>query len=269
MVAPLAGDPEVASREADPLEAVLLQNPLGRNVVHERSRLEAVQAELAERNVSGFADRPRCQAAATEPLSDPEAEIRALKRTTHDVRQRHRPRDAIPVEDRERPNAIVLDPLPLAVNGEKVLLTIRLEGREERAVLDHKRNQLGCVLRLDRSDRHAAGLPGVPPAQRESPRIGGLLKTDCEGKAQESLPLGPHARSPRPYGRRFFDETHLPKAAAALPPYWATNAARLAARSALQALAAFISRASCWAFSARASAETHLPNAFLSFLFIP
>jgi hypothetical protein len=57
----------------------------------------------------------------------------------------------------------------------------------------------------------------------------------------------------------FFDETHLPKADASLPPYLAVKAARSAARSALQALAAFIVAASCWAFAVFAFDETHLP----------
>jgi hypothetical protein len=42
MIAPIAGDREVAASEADRLEAVLLENPLRGNVVDERGRLESV-----------------------------------------------------------------------------------------------------------------------------------------------------------------------------------------------------------------------------------
>jgi len=66
-----------------------------------------------------------------------------------------------------------------------------------------------------------------------------------------------------------FKDTHLPKADAALPPYLAVNAVRSAARSALQALAAFNVAASCCAPAALAFDDTHLPYAFRSFSFLP
>jgi hypothetical protein len=61
------------------------------------------------------------------------------------------------------------------------------------------------------------------------------------------------------YSFLLFAETHFPNADEALPPYFAVKAARSAARSALQALAAFSVFASCASIVARAFEETHLP----------
>src|SRR5215211_2664106 len=66
-------------------------------------------------------------------------------------------------------------------------------------------------------------------------------------------------RSRGTYCFLLFEDTHLPKADAALPPYLAVNAVRSTARSALQTLAALIVAASCWALAVLAFEDTHLP----------
>ena len=77
MIAPLAGDLEVATSEPDPLEAVLLEDSLRRPVVDERRRLEPVQSELVECDSDDLGDGLRREAPAAEPFCHPVPEIRA------------------------------------------------------------------------------------------------------------------------------------------------------------------------------------------------
>lgn len=58
MIAPLAADPEVPARHADALEAVLLEHPLGGEIVNAHGRLEPVETVFRSGELDHLGDRP-------------------------------------------------------------------------------------------------------------------------------------------------------------------------------------------------------------------
>jgi hypothetical protein len=93
-----------------------------------------------------------------------------------------------------------------------------------------------------------------------------VSRPGADGNAMRGGPPRPPLCAPHLCGGDylvlFFDETHLPNALLALPPYLAVKAARdsvVVPRSALQALEAFIRAVSCCAEVVSAFFETHLP----------
>ena len=71
------------------------------DVVQQRPGLEAVQLELAERERAGRRDGSRRDAAAAALAADPVADVRALERAAHDVRDRDLARELAAFEDQE------------------------------------------------------------------------------------------------------------------------------------------------------------------------
>src|SRR5688572_25567790 len=145
VVAPLAGDPEVATSKPDSLESVLLQHPLRRSVVHERRSLEAVEPKVLEGDADNLAHGPGREASSVDPLRDPVAQCGAVEGVRDDVRHAHGPGNATAVEDREPLRSATLDPLALARGGEEAFGTNRAGTSQELAVLDQHSRQLAGV----------------------------------------------------------------------------------------------------------------------------
>ena len=135
MVAPVPADVEVPTRDADALEAVLLEHALRRAVARERSRLEAVKAELAERDLDRLGDRARAEATAVQRSGHPVAEVRAAERPEEGVRDPDRADDAAVVDDREEMLARVGKAPTLPLGREERLVAEGVERREEVPVL--------------------------------------------------------------------------------------------------------------------------------------
>src|SRR5690242_12835962 len=86
VIGPFPGDLQVAGRDADAGEAVLLDHALGCHVVEERARLDAMQPKLAERTLAHEAERRRGGALSVVLPRHPVADVAALERAAHDVR---------------------------------------------------------------------------------------------------------------------------------------------------------------------------------------
>src|SRR5690348_6432373 len=95
VVAPVAADQEVAPREADPLEAVLLEHPLRRTVLRQRPGFDAMQVGLVEREPHDVADRRGREPATLARLVDPVADVRALQRPADRVVHADRPGELV------------------------------------------------------------------------------------------------------------------------------------------------------------------------------
>ena len=94
VVLPLAGDAQVLGRDADPGEAVALQNPLRGQVVDQGAGFEPMQLGLAERPVTHLRHRLGRDAAPVVRLGDEIADGRALEHAAHDVVDREHARPA-------------------------------------------------------------------------------------------------------------------------------------------------------------------------------
>ena len=85
MIAPRAADPQVAVRDADALEAVLLQHPMGSEVVDAYGRLNSVQSEIGTCELGDGGDRLAREPAAVPIAIDPLAQPCRLGCATDDV----------------------------------------------------------------------------------------------------------------------------------------------------------------------------------------
>src|SRR3954447_816885 len=156
VVSPDAADQEVLPRDADLGEPVSPQDPLRGGVVEQRPGLEAMQRELAERELDRVRKGAAGEAAAVPSLIDPVADGRALQRAADDLGERDRAGNrAAVVDDRDPQPVAAREPLGLPVRREERLGARRLERREEVAVRDSQPGELGDVAGRKAPDRHA------------------------------------------------------------------------------------------------------------------
>src|SRR5436190_10808476 len=163
VVAPLPGDEEQVLRVAEALEGVLLEHALRGNVVGQRARLEAVQAELPEGELDDVRQRPGREAAAVAGRVDPVPDVPHLQRTPDDVVHGDHPGDRVAVEDRPAPPTRIVgagDARTLRLRGEERGLRRRLDRREELPVGRVQRRELLRVVGREEPD-HAARLAAV------------------------------------------------------------------------------------------------------------
>src|SRR5215469_2866999 len=159
-VLPLAGDLQVARREADADEPVAFEDALGRLVVDEGVGLYPVQAELGEGDPDDIAHRCGRYAPARGGLPQPVAEAGGLGRAADDVVEIDPSYDgSVAVDDDPRQAAAALmlgergaDGHALTGLGEVFVAPERLPWREELPV---RPDQLGQGRRIVRRDQPA------------------------------------------------------------------------------------------------------------------
>src|SRR3954452_341735 len=122
VVPPDAADQEVLPRHPDLGEPVPPQDPLRGGVVEQRPGLEAMQRELAERELDRVREGSSGESAAVPSLVDPVADGRALQRAAHDLGERDRAGIGASAFDNREPQPVAArEPLGLPVGREERL----------------------------------------------------------------------------------------------------------------------------------------------------
>ena len=199
VILPLAGDLQVARRQADLFESGVIQHPLRREVVHEGARLQTMETEIVPRKIHGRVKDSRCQATADEPRIEPISHARALKRAADDARQRHPP-DYVRPGDQHQGNcctSLILgepgrDRVALSIHGEEIGGTGGLPRCQVRSVSPIGEREPPRIVLFEEAEdqtlrqsrrklngkRHPYTLPEAscgrnpPPSQREQARVG-------------------------------------------------------------------------------------------------
>src|SRR5262245_48620323 len=112
-----------------------------------------MQPQLVERELGDLRDRAGRKPAAVDAFGDPVTEVGALERAAEDVREDHRPGDALPVEDRKDRLVVLFDALELTLEGVEALAARGLVRSEELAVLEQERQEPAGVVGGEQTNR--------------------------------------------------------------------------------------------------------------------